>query len=494
MSGHRRRERHLGDTEFVEVGIKQVAEQVCVNASVVEHGAQVDDAVEQRCATVEQRSAETVFHLGLQTHVREVVARIMEVADPYTCIHSGAWREKVEACAVGCQFAAERMQTAARHEVLQGQSVRRQIGTVCHRTHVERASASHRTATLRSHKLRSILRSVHLAVAFQRYAVGYSHRHVLVQTQCWLQETDVVGACVEVDVGCEAVDVGEVARLSVRLYVECGGEFSRYIANLKALHVAVDVGMKGEWLFGQSQHKLQGHHSERQQHVRLAYGCVHLQSHHAWVSVGEGREVHVGTRFEPRHGRSETEVGQRYVRRVEPHVSLCVGHAQSALLAEGAVVESELQLGGFLLEAERVDAQRNAFQHNVINVEPFLSHGEVVVVADEAVTPVERAYLVYARTEIDVAVGSRRIGQSDAYGECVAGHVYLYSRTLHSQSAESYLPFVFCFGRVLRHGVAERYVEVGVCEEHRSERHLLLLKRHAARLHLQSSYAALHTC
>ena len=182
------------------------------------------------------------------------------------------------------------------------------------------------------------------------------------------------------------------------------------------------------------------------------------------------------------------------MRGVEPHVSLCVGHAQSALLAEGAAVESELQLGGFLLEAERVDAQQNAFQRNMIHVEPFLSHGEVVVVADEAVTPVERADLVYARTEIDVAVGSRRISQSDAYGECVAGHVYLYSRTLHSQSAESYLPFVFCFCRVLGHGVAERYVEVGVCEEHRSERHLLLLKRHATRLHLQSSYAAFHTC
>ena len=180
--------------------------------------------------------------------------------------------------------------------------------------------------------------------------------------------------------------------------------------------------------------------------------------------------------------------------RVEPHVSLCVGHAQSALLAEGAAVESELQLGGFLLEAERIDAQRNAFQRNMINVEPFLSHGEVVVVVDEAVTPVERAYLVYARTEVYVAVGSRRIGQSDAYGECVAGHVYLYSRTLHSQSAESYLPFVFCFCRVLGHGVAERYVEVGVCEENRSERHILLPKRHAARLHLQSSYAAFHTC
>ena len=494
MSGHRRRERCLGDTELVEVGIEQVAEQVCVNASVVEHGTQVDDAVEQRCATVEQRSAGTVFHLGLQTHVREVVARIMEVANPDTCIHSGAWREEVEACAVGCQFAAERMQTAARHEVLQGQSVRRQIGAICHRTHVERASASHRTATLRSHELRSILRPVHLAVAFQRYAVGYAHRRVLVQTQCWLQKTDVVGTCVEVDVGGEAVEVGEVAHLSVRLYVECLGEFSRDVTNLKALHVAFDVGMKGEWLFGQSQHKLQGHHSERQQHVRLAYGCVHLQTHHARVCVGEGREVHVGTRFEPRHGRREAEIGQRYVRRVEPHVSLCVGHAQSALLAEGAAVESELQFGSFLFEAERVDAQRNAFQRNVINVEPFLSHGEVVVVADEAVTPVERTHLVHARTEIDVAVGSRRIGQSDAYGECVAGHVYLYSRTLHSQSAESYLPFVFCFCRVLWHGVAECYVEIGVCEKHRSERHLLLLKRHAARLHLQSSYAAFHTC
>ena len=222
--------------------------------------------------------------------------------------------------------------------------------------------------------------------------------------------------------------------------------------------------MKGERLFGQTQNELQRHHSERQQHVRLAYGCVHLQSHHARVSVGEGREVHVGTRLEPRHGRSETEVGQRDVRRVETHVSLSVCHAQSALLSEGAAVKRELQLGGFLLEAERVDAQRDAFQRNVIHVESFLSHGEVVVVVDEAVAPIERAHLVYARTEIDVAVGSRHIRQSDTYSECVAGHVYLYSRTLHSQSAESYLPVVFCFCRVLGHGVAERNVEVGVSE------------------------------
>ena len=183
--------------------------------------------------------------------------------------------------------------------------------------------------------------------------------------------------------------------------------------------------MKGERLLWQTQDKLQRHHTEHLQYVRLTYGSIKIQTHHTRVGVGKGREVHIGIRFKPRHGRGKAEVWQRDVCRVKAHMSLSTGHTYAALLTKGATVECKLKLSTFLCKTQRVDAQRHTFKLDVVDIKPFLSQGKVVVVCHKAVTPIERAYLVNARTKIDVAICSTDISESDTDSKGVAGHVYL---------------------------------------------------------------------
>lgn len=54
MCCHRRFEWSLGETEFVEIGVEQIANYVGIYTTIVEQRAQIDDTIQNRCATVEQ--------------------------------------------------------------------------------------------------------------------------------------------------------------------------------------------------------------------------------------------------------------------------------------------------------------------------------------------------------------------------------------------------------------------------------------------------------
>ena len=239
-------ERTLRKTYLIEVGIEEVAGKPCVQAAVADKRAQVDDAVEERIATVEDSLTHTVAYGGIELHIGKVVTGIAEMAYASLGFHPRTSREEVESGSFRSQLAGERLNGKVRKEVGEAQRVGSQACTISIALHIEAGVALDAASTLRSREISGIARAVRMEISLQGYATRNAERTRKRGGEECGDEGDVVGMGICSDGGVQTLDVRKILHLSACHKREGTGQRHLQGVYLHCLHIAVNRSLNGE--------------------------------------------------------------------------------------------------------------------------------------------------------------------------------------------------------------------------------------------------------